>query len=474
MITRAIWFRRDLRLNDNTALAKALENTSGDDKVFLFFHIDPNLNQTFDAQHDYFFQTLKALVDDSGHKGAEFHFIEGEPEQAFDELLDTVDIDEVYFNSDEAGYGRDRDQRITKKLEGHDVLVYSFIDHHLHGAEEVEKKSGGYYKVFTPYYKQWKKVQKPAVQKVDHEKLAEHTIDETDAFSHGKQAFESLLKKSDRSFEDIGESAAREQVDHFLDDAVYDYDEQRDFPAVEGTSRMSKFLRTGAISIRTVYHAVNDQVDYRKNTEGVETFISELVWRDFYNMIHHFYPNAWDEEMVEKYRGLPWNDDEELFERWKDGKTGYPIVDAAMRQLNETGWMHNRLRMTVASFLTKDMLMDWRKGERYFAEKLVDYEPSSNIGGWQWAASTGTDPVPYFRVFNPTRQSERFDPHGRFIKEWIPELEHVSKNYIHSPSKMPDNEQEKSKCIIGEDYPEPIVDHKTMRVRAIEMFEDKK
>ncbi|WLR48855.1 FAD-binding domain-containing protein [Halobacillus litoralis] len=236
---------------------------------------------------------------------------------------------------------------------------------------------------------------------------------------------------------------------------------------------MSRFLRTGAISIRTIYHKIEEDVDFRKNTSGVDTYISELAWRDFYNMIYHYYPDANSKEMVEKYRGIPWNNDDELLEKWKQGQTGFPLIDAAMRQLNEIGWMHNRLRMAVASFLTKDLLMDWREGEQYFSERLVDYDPASNIGGWQWAASTGTDPVPYFRVFNPTRQSERFDPHGRFIKEWLPELENVKKKHIHQPANMTKEEQKEAGCIIGEDYPAPIVDHKTRRERAIELFKDK-
>ncbi|KHE67358.1 deoxyribodipyrimidine photo-lyase [Halobacillus sp. BBL2006] len=473
MATRVVWFRRDLRLNDHTALAKALEHTEKDDQILLMFHIHPALNKEFTVRHDYFFQTLKSLVDQAHGLGAPIHFLDGDLKEALQTLKSKVEAESVYFNIDETGFGWKRDQEILAYLEEElNVKTFTYQDHHLHGADEVTKKDGGYYKVFTPYYKSWKDLQKPAVQKVDHELLKKAAVNDTENFD--SKAYENLISKIDRSFEGVGEKDAMDRLEQFLDSAIYDYDKERDFPAVDGTSLMSRYLRTGAISIRTVYHRIHDQVNFRKNTEGVETYISELAWRDFYNMIYHFYPNASDKEMVEKYQGLDWNDDEELFEQWKEGRTGFPIIDAAIRQLNESGWMHNRLRMAVASFLTKDLLMDWRKGERYFAERLVDYDPASNIGGWQWAASTGTDPVPYFRVFNPTRQSERFDPHGRFIKEWIPELENVKKKYIHEPSKMPESEQEKADCIIGEDYPEPMVDHKTMRERAIEMFKKEK
>ncbi|ARI75995.1 cryptochrome/photolyase family protein [Halobacillus mangrovi] len=472
MATRAVWFRRDLRLNDHTALAKALEHTGEDDQIFLMFHIHPVLNEEFTVRHDYFFQTLESLVNDSKKLGAPIHFLEGDLKEAFQHLIETINIDSIYFNIDETGFGWKRDQEVLEFFKQQNIKTCTFMDHHLHGANEVTKKDGGYYKVFTPYYKSWKSLQKPAVQKVDYDLLKKTAVDQTSVF--GTEAYDSLISKTKHSFEGVGEQDAEERLAQFLDAAIYDYDKERDFPAIDGTSQMSRFLRTGAISIRTVYHQIHEEVDFRKNTEGAETYISELAWRDFYNMIYHFYPNASDEEMVEKYKGLPWNNDEDVFEQWKEGQTGFPLIDAAMRQLNESGWMHNRLRMAVASFLTKDLLMDWRKGERYFAERLMDYDPASNIGGWQWAASTGTDPVPYFRVFNPTRQSERFDPHGRFIKEWIPELENVQKKYIHDPSKMPEEEQEKVGCIIGKDYPGPIVNHKTMRERAIEMFKEEK
>lgn len=473
MTTRAVWFRRDLRLNDQTALSKALEHNKDGDEIVLIFHIHPSLNESFTPRHDYFFQTLKCLVDKADSIDAPVHFIAGEIEESFKHLIDSLDVDMVYFNRDEVGFGKERDERMVAFLHEMGVEVYHYVDHHLHGAGEVEKQSGGYYKVFSPYLKKWKQLQKPAIQRVDQSKLSEVSIDKRAAFTDGQKVYNDLIEKIEGNFEGVGELEALDRLDHFLDEDIYDYDERRDFPSVDGTSLMSRFLRTGAISIRTIYQKIEDQVDFQKKTSGVDTYISELAWRDFYNMIYHFHPDSKNKEMVEKYRGIPWNNDDDLLKKWKEGQTGFPLIDAAMRQLNETGWMHNRLRMAVASFLTKDLLMDWREGERYFSERLVDYDPASNIGGWQWAASTGTDPVPYFRVFNPTRQSERFDPHGRFIKEWLPRLKNVPKKFIHDPSKMTEEQQAEAGVIIGEDYPAPLVDHKTMRERAIEMFKDK-
>lgn len=473
MTTRAVWFRKDLRLNDHTALAKAVEHTKEEDSLVLVFHIHPDLNKSFTMRHDYYFQTLQDLVSRAEDMEAPVHFIEGDIEEAFQSFVEELSVDMVYFNRDETGFGKKRDDHMVEYLDSMDVDVFHYMDHHLHGAEEIKKQDGGHYKVFSPYLKKWKQQQKPGIQRVNHKKLKKAALDERSSFKKGENAYQTLVEKTEADFPGVGEEAAEERFRLFLDAAIYDYDEERDFPAVDGTSLMSRYLRTGAVSIRTLYHRIQDEVNFKKDTSGVETYISELAWRDFYNMIYYFHPESDDKELVEKYRGIPWNNDEDLLEKWKKGQTGFPLIDAAMRQLNETGWMHNRLRMAVASFLTKDLLMDWREGERYFSERLVDYDPASNIGGWQWAASTGTDPVPYFRVFNPVRQSERFDPHGRFIKEWVPELEDVSKKYIHEPSKMTENEQEKAGCLIGEDYPEPVVDHKKMRKRAIEVFKDK-
>ncbi|MFC7319431.1 cryptochrome/photolyase family protein [Halobacillus campisalis] len=472
---RIVWFRRDLRLNDQTALSRAVQDSGEGDELLFIFHIHPKLIEEFTVRHDYFFQTVDALVKDCEAYKAPIHFLYGKEEEAFSQLINNAgEISGVYFNYDEVGFGKQRDDHMIEWFHEQGIPVYSSIDHHIHSAREVTKKDGGFYKVFSPYFKQWQQLDKPELQTVDLEKVKRYGVDEREHYKKGGNKWESLKKQFDYKGNDIGEKAALERLHVFLDGAIYDYEEHRDFPAVDGTSLMSRFLKTGAISPRTIYHKIREETDGRKGQKGIDTYIQEIAWRDFYNMIYHFYPEAHNLEMVEKYQGIDWNVDEEYLERWKKGETGFPLIDAAMRQLNETGWMHNRLRMAVASFLTKDLLMDWRLGEKYFQERLVDYDAASNIGGWQWAASTGTDPVPYFRVFNPTRQSERFDPHGRFIKEWVPELENVEKKYIHAPGTMPEDIQQKAGCLIGKDYPEPIVDHKTMRNKAIDRFKQVK
>ncbi len=272
----------------------------------------------------------------------------------------------------------------------------------------------------------------------------------------------------DEKYQDVATfDEASKQLNRFIQDQLAAYHANRDFPAQLGTSRLSPFLRIGAIGIRTVYHAVRQA----PNSLGQATFLKELAWRDFYNMVYVAYPDQKTQPIQKAFSQIEWVNNPDWFQLWKEGKTGYPIVDAAMLQLQKTGWMHNRLRMIVASFLTKDLLCDWRLGEQYFQQQLIDYDAASNIGGWQWAASTGTDAVPYFRIFNPVTQGKRFDPKGEFIKAYLPQLEHVPEKYLHEPWKMPKNLQESVSCIIGTDYAQPIVDHAKQREQAIAKYE---
>ncbi|MFC0525102.1 cryptochrome/photolyase family protein [Pontibacillus salicampi] len=469
-----VWFRQDLRLQDHKALHYAIKDAKQNNRSIIgVFHIHPALNETFTIRHDYFFSTLASFTEDAKEINLPIHFLHGDTEQAFRNLLSTIpSIQAVYFNLDEVGFGRQRDDHITVWLEEQEVNVHRFVDAHIHGAEEVKKPDGGFYQVFTPYYRRWSSFDKPSLYTIDKQKLQQYGQDNTDQFSRGKEQFQQLLNQCQKDWNHIGERSAVQRLSHFLRHKVKKYEQERDFPAKHATSMISPYLKNGVLSPRTVYQKAMEIQNEYGESKGLETFVSEIAWRDFYNMVHYLYPNFKKEEVQSKYQGLDWNEDEELFDTWKKGETGFPIVDAAMKQINEIGWMHNRLRMVVASFLTKDYLIDWRKGERYFADHLIDYDPSSNIGGWQWAASTGTDAVPYFRVFNPTRQSERFDPDGEFIKAYIPELTHVPKKYIHEPSKMTEAEQERYGCIIGKDYPKPTVNHKTMRKQAIAMFEN--
>ncbi|MGX7418162.1 cryptochrome/photolyase family protein [Carnobacterium gallinarum] len=463
-------FRKDLRLTDNTALIEALSiQQNKTDSLVAIFHLNPQQFKPNSMNHAYFFSAVAQFSKVAEAAGFPIHFIYGDLETAFTALKEQLPkLTKLYYNQDQRGFGRERDQKMEALLANLAIDTYSFQDSHLHGVTDIRKQDGTAFKVFTPYYNKWKQLEKPRFQKINQEQLAQCSIDQRQFFQQGQEQLEKLTAVINPIWlTKVGASVARKQLSHFIQFSVEEYHVQRDSPSIDGTSRLSQYLRTGEISIREVYHRVNQEAT---DTEGKATYIKELCWRDFYNMIYFENPQQNKLEIQKKYRQLSWNQNQSFLEAWKNGATGFPLVDAAMKQLNQTGWMHNRLRMVVASFLVKDLLIDWREGEAYFAQQLIDYDAASNIGGWQWAASTGTDAVPYFRIFNPTTQSQRFDKDGLFIRQYLPVLEQVPLKYLHEPSKMPSELQQKLQIKIGEDYPFPIVEHAKMRQEAIDMF----
>ncbi|GEK91784.1 cryptochrome/photolyase family protein [Alkalibacterium kapii] len=462
-----MWFRRDLRLEDNTALKQALLES---DKLILLFHVNPaqfldenSLNMSA------FFNSVETFRKKVAEEGATLQIVYGELEEVFKKLKEKVpDWSDIYVNRDESGFGLERDKKAGEMFQELDVSAHGFHDHYIHSAQEIKTNAGTPYKVFTPYYNKWKERPKPGIIETD---FSSKTCLKDKLFPEDMNKFQELLDDLALLPDlELGTDKAQERLDEFIENDLAQYEEARDFPLKDATSRLSKHLRTGELSIRTVYNKVMDA----NQTKGRSTFIQELAWRDFYNMIYASHPDQKDVAIKKAFTKVEWDNNEENFKAWKEGKTGFPIVDAAMRQLNGTGWMHNRLRMITASFLTKDLLIDWRWGERYFQEKLIDYDSASNIGGWQWAASTGTDGVPYFRIFNPTTQSERFDKKGDFIRKFVPELNHVQGKKIHQPEKLTEKEQKEYNVIIGKDYPNPIVSHKNKRKLAIKAFEKSK
>lgn len=470
MSTHVLWFRKDLRLEDNTALQEALNSLSPNDKLLCIFHINEQQLHPKTHSHDYFFSTLDHFISNAKESNLTIHVLTGEITDAFDRLLQLYpDITKVFFNLDNRGFGQKRDLSITSFLESKNIQVNYFEENHLHQAETIKKPDGTPYKMFTPYYKQWRQLPKRSFQKINLKQYSHQLICHEDNFLLGTQALKELLAHRNTDFSNIvGEQLANKQLNTFIMAYLDSYDTTRDFPFLDSTSRLSPYLSTGTISIRKIYQACQHLPD----SNGKETFIKELAWRDFYHMIYFYHPNQYKEELKEKYRQLPWQQENINFEKWTNGQTGFPIIDAAMRQLNETGWMHNRLRMLVASFLTKDLLVDWRLGERYFSEQLIDYDAASNIGGWQWAASTGTDAVPYFRIFNPTTQGQKFDQQAEFIKKFVPELAQLPSKYCHEPSLLPRGLQKELNFEVGINYPLPIVDHKMARKRVLEWFKE--
>ncbi|MBI5404478.1 MAG: deoxyribodipyrimidine photo-lyase [Ignavibacteriae bacterium] len=337
---------------------------------------------------------------------------------------------------------------------------------------ESVKDNGTPYTVFTPFKNKFLRILSPvhyAESKVNLSKLnRKNELQLNNNFD-----FESEYKKFDKSgFLKGGRSNAVVLLNYFFKSKIKNYAVDRDFPAIEGTSLLSAHLHFGTISIRECFRAYKEAAKDTKGTDEIYKWREELIWREFYYSITYHFPHVINSAFKKDYDKVKWNYDKRMFKLWCEGKTGFPIVDAGMRQLNKEGWMHNRVRMIVAMFLTKDLLIDWRWGEKYFAEKLIDLDFSSNNGGWQWSASTGCDAQPYFRIFNPYLQSKKYDSDGIYIKRYVPELTNVKTKYIHNPSEMPAAEQSACGVIIGNDYPAPIVNHSEVSKIAIETFKN--
>jgi deoxyribodipyrimidine photo-lyase len=326
--------------------------------------------------------------------------------------------------------------------------------------------NGRPYQVFTAFKRAWLLKAKPAVTELS---IAPQNLALTIELPSREINF------GDDSIElpAAGEAAALDQLDRFLDSAIFGYSEGRNQLDRNGTAFLSPYLRYGMLSIRQAYWGAKAAIDLASEAAdrlSAETWLSELVWREFnMGLLYHF-PHTIHQPLRAQFKNFEWLADEEAFEAWCAGRTGYPVVDAAMRCLNQTGWMHNRARMIVASFLTKDLLIDWRQGERYFMQQLIDGDTASNVGGWQWTSGVGADAQPFFRVFNPTLQGERFDPNGDFVRRWLPELARVPIKLIHEPWKMTAIEQSQAGCVIDQDYPSPIIDHRVARDRALRHY----
>lgn len=419
------WFRRDLRLTDNTGFFYALQQEKNVLPLFIFDkNILDKLEQKADARVEFIHDQITKLSAELETKGGSLLVKYGEPEAIYQSLLADYEIESVYTNRDYEPYAKSRDKAIESQLKEQGASFFTFKDQMIFEPGEILNGSGEFYKVFTPFSKVWLEKYK----ETKYSPLEE--MDWKNLYQTDKLPIPSL---EDMGFQHSEIPIPPKTPDEEL---INHYDEKRNFPAVKGTSRLGIHLRFGTISIRKL----------AKTAASLNaTFLNELIWREFYMMILAYNPAVVDRAFKPAYDQIPWRNNEKEFAAWCQGKTGYPIVDAGMRQLNETGFMHNRVRMIVASFLTKHLLIDWRWGEAYFAEKLLDYELASNNGGWQWAAGTGTDAQPYFRVFNPTSQTEKFDKDLKYIKKWVPEFQ-------------------------TEKYPEPIVDHKFARQRAIDTY----
>jgi len=456
-----VWFRRDLRDHDHAALSAALLEAKA---VYCVFVFDTDILDALPSKQDrrvhFIHASLLELDAALRARGGGLIVRHGRAQTEIPSLAVQLGVASVITNRDYEPAAKQRDMEVAEALRGSGITFHSLKDQAIFDREEVLTQAGKPFSVFTPYKNAWLKRltagdcaaypcsgQLAGSDQGGVPSLAELGFAETDLAALGIQP---------------GMSGARALWDDFRRERIKRYAVLRDFPAVKGVSYLSVHLRFGTISIRELVRAAS--------AEAAETWLSELIWRDFYFMILDRFPHVVGHAFKPEYDAIQWEDWPEGFAAWCAGRTGYPLVDAAMRQLAHSGWMHNRLRMVVASFLSKDLGIDWRLGEQYFAEQLNDFDLSANNGGWQWAASSGCDAQPYFRIFNPVTQSEKFDPDGKFIRRYVPELAKVANKYIHAPWLMGRVEQEGLGVVIGRDYPGPIVDHARAREKTLARY----
>lgn len=465
--TALFWFRRDLRIADNAGLYHALKSAS---VVYCVFVFDRGILDALPGRQDrrveFIRDSVVALRISLREAGGDLRVIHGHARVAIPELAAKLAVGAVYANEDYEPAAIDRDESVAKALKKAGVAFQTFKDQVIFAKDEVLTQAGTPFTVFTPYKNAClKKLDAFYLQPYPTEKYVTslaRCVNPSPLPTLAELGFESTNLKSLGI--KPGAHGALAALDDFLP-RIDGYKEARDFPAVRGVSYLSVHNRFGTVSIRRLA-----RLAVERRSAGADTWLSELLWRDFYFQILYHFPRVCDAAFKLKYEKLSFKNNKILFSAWCEARTGYPIIDAAMRQINQTGFMHNRLRMIVASFLTKDLLIDWRWGEKYFADHLNDFDLSANNGGWQWAASTGCDAQPYFRIFNPVSQSQRFDPQGKFIRRYLPELTKVADKFIHAPWTMPLLEQQLAGCIIGKDYPAPVVDHDVARREALALY----
>jgi len=457
------WFRRDLRVRDNTALWHAARDGSGVVTVFVLddhYGSDPNVGP---ARFRFLRESLEELAASVGRLGGRLVLRRGPAAEALPRLLEETGAGAVYANAEIGPYPESRDAAVRDALAAGGGKLRLFQDALLVDPDRAVTDRGEPYTVYTPFARRWASEEKapplpePASLAGPHVALATVPIERVSAWRD---------LPPDPAAPRGGEREAMRLLDAFLEGPISRYPDDRNFPGVAGTSRLSPHLHFGTVSPRTLHARAGEA-----RGDGGRKWIAELAWREFYHSILHHFPRVARESFRRELDGLAWRDDPAGLEAWRRGETGYPLVDAAMRELSTTHWMHNRARMVAASFLTKDLHVHWREGERWFEHELADADQANNNGGWQWAAGTGTDAAPFFRIFSPVLQSRRFDPEGSYIRRFVPELARVPSARIHEPWAMSPGEQEGFGCRIGRDYPAPIVDHAAERRVALGMWE---
>jgi deoxyribodipyrimidine photo-lyase len=483
--TALVWFRRDLRDHDHAPLHHALADAAKVHCVFVFdTEILDALEDRADRRVAFIHGSVTELDEALGKKGGGLRVMHGRARNLIPQLARELGVQAVYWGRDYEPAARDRDADVILQLQQAGIEPRPVKEHVIFERDEVLTLAGKPFTVFTPYKNAWLKR-----LRATEPPLIDVTVFPVEAKPGQLQALPAdtrMPSLAEMGFEPTNNAAlgitpgmtgGRERLADFAE-RIDGYKDRRDFPAVKGVSYLSVHLRFGTVSVRACARLALGLVEGQAPAgsasdsapEGKIAWLNELIWRDFYFAILHHFPHAATGPFKPEYEALVTDQDAERLAAWQEGRTGYPLVDAAMRQLNTTGYMHNRLRMVTASFFAKHLLLDWRLGEAYFAGKLIDFDQSANNGGWQWAASTGCDAQPYFRIFNPINQSEKFDAEGKFIRRYVPELAKVPTKYIHAPWTLPPLDAQSCGFVLGRDYPAPIVDHATQRAEALKRY----
>ncbi len=465
--TALVWFRRDLRDHDHAALYHALRDARQVHCVFVFdTEILDALTDRRDRRVEFIWLSIKELAQALEDMGGGLRLLHGRAREVIPVLAAELGAQAVYANRDYEPGAKERDAHVSRSLEQRGRVLHTFKDHVIFEMDEVLTQSGRPFTVFTPYKKAWLKQLNPFYCKAYPVESCCAALAHPGPLRLPMLEEMGFLPTNLRHMKlPTGMTGARRLFGEFLQ-RIDDYADKRNYPGIRGVSYLSVHLRFGTISIREAV-----RIAASVHTTGADTWLSELVWRDFYFSILHHFPRVVVQAFKPGYEALCFPNSKAHFAAWCEGRTGFPLVDAAMRQLNETGYMHNRLRMVAASFLVKDLHVDWRWGEAYFARKLNDFDLAANNGGWQWSASTGCDAQPWFRIFNPVTQSQKFDPQGRFIRMYLPELANLEAKFIHEPWNMTAGEQRAAGVEIGKDYPAPLVDHAVARKRTLEIYQ---
>ncbi len=464
-----VWHRRDLRIDDNPALSAATTQVGDRGNVLGLFIFDPDIlddGVTEGNKVDFMLGCLRELQANYRRLGSDLLFLYGQPVTEICKLAQAVGATHVFFNQDVEPFAIKRDREATESLQALGVEVQSFVDIGLIAPDAIATQSGEPYKVYTPFWRNWQS--KPKPQPLD----APQSLKGLDSYDNlpimALPSLRDLKFINDIKLPRSGEAVALELLETFCEgNGILRYQTERDLPAHAGTSTLSPHLRFGTVGIRRVWEkaiAAEQMIRSEEEALSVTTWKQELAWREFYQHVLFYFPQLETGAYRPQMQHFPWEDDQEKFEAWCEGRTGYPIVDAAMRQLNQTGWMHNRCRMIVASFLTKDLIINWQWGEKYFMQKLLDGDLAANNGGWQWSASSGMDPKP-LRIFNPASQARKYDPEGEYILRWLPELQGLTTAELLS-GNIPPHQCKKR------DYPLPIVDHNIQQQKFKKLYQD--